>query len=718
MTKRTAVILVLVICLLAAVPALAANVFKFADQTVTVYADETIQAALEQDGSFLEGTVAFKSANQKIFTVDGAGNVTGVAPGAANLIAELTQNGKVVRKATVKVNVLRRVTKVTLNTTNLQVFEPDDESILPLLKPIEDPENPGMTLPQTNRILVVAAGKGFRAAATITPADVRDKNFTVTSSDLGVLRVNGTTVTGMQPGECDLTIASRQDPDVTEVFHVLVTQPVKRLQITAPAKTVPAGGSLQLTAVVTPDNATIQNVEWSSRNEKAATVDANGVVTGLVKGTVTIEAKATDGSGVKAQIALTVIQDVTQVSITETNPTVATGNRIQLHATALPSNANDKRVVWTSSDESIATVRNGVVTGMKAGDCYITCTSQSNPAVSDSIPVHVIQMVTRINVLNPRGFSVKVGESAQLEWEVLPEDATIKDVTFRSRAPQVATVDANGIVTGLSKGPANIEINPTDGGKARTVFQVNVIQPVTGIEPMRDRYFAQLGGSRKVGANIHVLPRNANNQKILWSTGDPNVASVNMNNGVVTGHWAGTTTLTATSEDGGYTTSATLIVGDFDRMIVTGTPQVTNDNKIKLSFGNMSSEFIVTKIYFRVDCYDTMRNPMVCNTDGTSTYFSGYYPLEVYPSEWTQHLRFVFSDYVETGYLGYVVVRVTGFEFDNGQKWNIPEEKQEEYAVRSNDSSHIGEPTPTPIPTLAPPEPTPAPEGETDSGNG
>ena len=132
----------------------------------------------------------------------------------------------------------------------------------------------------------------------------------------------------------------------------------------------------------------------------------------------------------------------------------------------------------------------------------------------------------------------------------------------------------------------------------------------------------------------------------------------------------------------------------------------------------MSSEFIVTKIHFRVDCYDTMRNPMVCNTDGVSTYFSGYYPLEVYPSEWTQHGRFVFSDYVETGFLGYVVVRVTGYEFDNGQKWNIPEAKQEEYAVRSNDSSHIGEPTPTPIPTLAPPEVTPAPEAEAESGNG
>ena len=716
MTKRTAAILVLILCLLAAIPAMAVDVFKFTDQAITVYADETVQPSIEQDGRFAEGTLVYKSANAKVFTVDEAGTVTGVAPGAANLQAELQQNGKTVRRATVRVNVLRRVTKITTNTTNLQVYEPDDETITPLLKPIEDPENPGQTLPQTNRILVLPAGKNVRLTTTITPADVKNRNFTVTSTDLGILKVNGATVAAVQAGECDLTIASQQNPEITEVFHVLVTQPVKKLQITAPEKTVSAGGTLQLTAAVTPDNATIQAVEWSSRNEKAATVDSNGIVTGIARGNVTIDAKAADGSGVRASITLAVTQDATDITIKETDVTVATGRRAaQLHVTVLPANANNKYVDWHSSDESIATVRNGVITGVRAGECTVTCTSQSNPGVSASIPVRVIQMANRINVLNPRGLSFNVGETAQLEWEVLPDDTTIKDVTFKSRRPEVATVDANGIVTGLSKGQANIEINSTDGSGVRAVFQVNVIQPVTGIEPLPDRFFAQLDGYRSVRNATRVIPRNANNQRINWSVADPTIATVNGNN--VYGYRTGNTILTATSDDGGYTTSTQLVVADFDRMIAIGSPQVTDDNKIKLSFGNMSMEYIVKKIYFKVDCYDTMRNPMICNTDGVSTFFNGYYPIELYPSEWTQHGRFVFSDYLNTGYLGYVVVKVTGYEFDNGQKWNIPEEKQEEYAVRSNDSSHIGEPTPTPVPTFGP-DATPAPESEANSGNG
>ena len=711
MTKRTAVILVLVICLLAAVPALAANVFKFSEQTVTVYADETVQPLLEQDGSFAEGTVVFKSANAKVFTVDEAGTVTGVAPGYANLVAELQQNGRVVKKASMRVTVIRRVSKITLNTTNLQVFEPDDGSILPLLK--QDPE----AEPLTNRILVLAAGKGFRAAATVTPADVKNKNYEITSSDLGIVKVSGVNVTAVQPGECELTIASKQDPEVTETFHVLVTQPVKKLQITAAAKSLPAGGTLQLLTEVTPDNATIQNVEWKSRNEKVATVDANGVVSGIARGNVTIEAVAVDGSGVKAQITLTVYQDVTELTIKETNVTVATQQRsAQLHVTVLPTNANNKKLVWSSSDESIATVHKGTITGVKAGDCSIICTSDSNPAVSASIPVHVIQLAKQISVLNPKGLSFNVGESVQLEWEVLPEDTTNKEVTFKSRGTKIASVDANGIVTGLSRGQTNIEVHAADGGKAHTSFLVNIIQPVTGIESLPDRYFAQLDDSRRISNAVHVIPKNANNQRIYWTVADSTIASVN--GGYVYGHRTGQTTLTATSEDGGYSTSTELIVADFDRMIVIGTPQVTDDNKIKVSFGNMSREYIVNKIHFKVECFDTMRNPMVCNTDGVSTFFNGYYPLEVYPSEWTEHGRFQFPDYLNTGNLGYVIVTVTSYEFDNGQKWNIPEEKQEEYAVRSNDSSHIGEPTPTPFPTFGPPETTPSPKGEAESGNG
>ena len=719
MTKRTIAILILAACLLAAVPAMAANVFRFTDQAVTVYVGESVQPALEQDGKFAEGTLVFKSLNTNLFTVDESGTVTGVAPGTASLQAELLQDGRSAGKTAVRVTVSRRVTKVTLDTRNLQVYEPYDAKIMPLLRqypgaePVQDETGPeteesGETeagqaeepeeIPAAERILVLAAGKGFRASVAVTPENVsnQDKKVTLESSDVGVVKIAGMQVTALQPGECELTITSVQNPEVTEQFHVLVTQPARRIQITSPAKTVSVGGTLQLDTVFTPDNATIQDAVWTSKNEKVAVVDENGVVTGVARGNVTIEATAADGSGARAQIALTVNQGVTGITISEDSVRVAAGRRsAQLHVTVLPSNANNRRVVWSSSDESVATVRNGTVTGVKAGDCYVTCTSESDPDVSATIPVHIVQLVTRIAFLNEKGLSFNVGETAQLEWEVFPADATDKDVTFSSRAPKVASVDANGVVTGLSKGQANIEVRAADGSNVRAVYRVNVIQPVTGIETMKDHYYAQLGDYRRISNFTRVLPRNANNQRIWWTSSNPQIASIH-NNRSAYGHRRGQVTLTATTEDGGFTASTTLIVDDFDRMIRIEKPWITEDNKIKLSFGNTSPEYIVNKIYFRVECFNTEREPMICNEDGKSTYFDGTYPLELYPGEWTQHGQFRFGKYKNTGLLGYITVTITGYEFDNGQRWSISEEKQEKYAIRSDDSPFMDDP-PEPV---------------------
>ena len=718
MMRKTIAILILAVCLLVIVPALAANVFRFTDQAVTVYVGESVQPAIEQDGRFAEGTLAFKSLNTKLFTVDESGTVTGVAPGIANLQAELLQDGKTIGKTAVRVTVSRRVTKVTLDTRNLQVYEPYDAKITPLLKQytgierVQDETDPeeneeaeaGETEEQeeirtADRILVLAAGKGFRAVVAVTPDNVsyQDKKVTLESSDVGVVKIAGMQVTAIQPGECQLTITSVQNPEVTERFHVLVTQPAKRIQINAPTKTVSAGGTLQLSTVFTPDNATIQNAIWTSKNEKVAVVDENGVVTGVARGNVTIEAAAADGSGARAQIVLTVTQGVTGITIKEDSVRVATGRRSsQLHVTILPSNANNRRIVWSSSDESIATVRNGTVTGVKAGDCYVTCTSESDPGVSATIPVHIVQLMTRITVLNQKGLSFNVGETAQLEWEVFPENATDKEVTFTSRAPKVAAVDANGIVTGLSKGQANIELHAADGSNVRAVFRVNVIQPVTGIESMKDHYYAQLNDYRRISNFTRVLPRNANNQRIWWTSSNPQIASIH-NNRSAYGHRRGEVILTATTDDGGFTASTTLIVDDFDRMIRVDKPRITDDNKIKLSFGNTSPEYIVNKIYFRIRCFDTMREPMICNEDGKSTYFDGTYPLELYPGEWTRHGQFKFGKYKNTGLLGYITVTITGYDFDNGQHWSLSEEKQVEYAIRSDDSKFIEEPTPEPV---------------------
>ena len=224
---------------------------------------------------------------------------------------------------------------------------------------------------------------------------------------------------------------------------------------------------------------------------------------------------------------------------------------------------------------------------------------------------------------------------------------------------------------------------------------MTILKPVEGIEPLPYQYYAQIGWSTNIRANAY--PSDASNLRILWSSSDESigtVTSVGTAYGRISGRNRGWFTVTATTEDGGYSTSTNVLVDDFDGMVMVGGAYIDNNNKIRLVFYNMNWTVTVNRVYFRIDAYDTQGYPMVCNTDGVSTSFDGSYPLALAPGGHTEHGRFNFHNFQTTGLYGYVVVTITGYEFDNGQKWWIPEENQVPY--RSTDSVHMWEPTPAP----------------------
>ena len=705
--KLTAILMVTVLVLLAAAPAMAANIFAFAERTITIFEEEEVTPVLNREGTFEEGEIEFSSGNPKVAVVSADGTVTAVGKGKSTITAALKQNGKVVRKATTEIRVSRRVTKVTLNMKNISFYEQGDPEIAGLVGEVspEAAENP---------VIVIAAGKSINLSAVCTPEDATNRRVSFSSTDVGVAKIAGeASLRGVQRGECELVVASVQNPEITQVFHVVVIDPVKKITIEAPSKTIFAGESMGLDAICAPDTASIKKVTWSSRQPAVATVDENGTVTGLKKGSVSIEAKATDGSGVAGTITLKVAQDVTEIQLKQADVTVAVKRTVQVNATVLPRDADTKTLTWESSDESIATVKNGVISGKKAGTCLVTATSVSNPSVTATVNVTVVQPVTKISFVTPTGLSFPIRTSQQLDWIVEPEDATIKDVTFKSNYPKIATVDENGLVTGVSKGTATITVTATDGSNRSASYKVNITQPVEGVQLARPVYYVQrsvAGRERRTNIRATVLPKNANNQKVYWEVDDPYFATVRSNGtatGSVTGWEDGITTITAITDDGGFTASAQIQIADFDGAVIVESLQITDDNKIRISLRNISG-FTISKVFFRVDCFDTMNNPMIYNTDGVSTGFDGSYPLTLQPGERTTHGQFNFGQFMDTGTLGAVILTVTGYQFDNGQTWEIPAE----YRIPSQPyySRYMWTPTPAP---LLPEEPA-VPEGETN----
>ena len=166
------------------------------------------------------------------------------------------------------------------------------------------------------------------------------------------------------------------------------------------------GQTLQLTATVTPDNATNKSVTWTSSNTAVATVSSTGLVTAVANGTATITATTADGSNKTATCTVTVNipVPVTGITLNKTTATLTSkGPTLQLSATVTPSNATNKSVTWTSSNTAVATVSNiGLVTAVGAGTATITAAATDGSGITATCKVTVIAIEATFNGSNAK----------------------------------------------------------------------------------------------------------------------------------------------------------------------------------------------------------------------------------------------------------------------------------------------------------------------------
>ena len=228
---------------------------------------------------------------------------------------------------------------------------------------------------------------------------------------------------------------------------------VKNLKITNGIVCIRVGESITLKTTITPSNATNKNVTWSTNNKTVATVSSKGVVKGLKAGTVTITATSKDNKKIKATCKITVNPkvSVTGLKITNGNVSIPFGGSITLKTTITPSNATNKGVTWSSSDNKTATVSSsGVVKGLKAGTVTITATSKDNSKINHSCKITVeppYVPVKSLKITNGGYLTLLRGEKITLKTTVTPSNATNKDVTWSSSNPLVAKVSSSGVVT-------------------------------------------------------------------------------------------------------------------------------------------------------------------------------------------------------------------------------------------------------------------------------
>ncbi len=238
---------------------------------------------------------------------------------------------------------------------------------------------------------------------------------------------------------------------------------------------------------------------------------------------------------------------VEKITLTPESMSLRVGAQGQFTPTIAPENADNRTVQFESSSPGIASVDGtGLVTALQAGTALITCRAKDGSGVVATASVTVVQTVTGIS-MTPAAMTMAVQDTKQLNVTVSPDNAANKKVSYSSSNPAVASVSSSGLVMAVSQGVATITVTSEDDSNKKATCVVTVGVPVSSITLALKACTLDTGASTTLLAS--VLPADATNPALLWSSSDTDVATVT-SKGVISAWKAGTAVITVKAADG------------------------------------------------------------------------------------------------------------------------------------------------------------------------
>ena len=247
---------------------------------------------------------------------------------------------------------------------------------------------------------------------------------------------------------------------------------------------------------------------------------------------------------------------VSDIQIEEKDLTINVPDTYTLHVAVLPENADNKTLTWFSSDESVVTVKDGVLTAMQPGTATITASATDGAKVSAVCEVNVQQLVTGVG-LSEKHIALFPGKNHTLNASVTPENADNKTLTWSSSDKSIVSVE-NGKLTAKQLGHAVVTATATDGSKVYDRCEVMVIQPVAEIVLSENVLEMKVGKNYTLQAN--ALPEDAGNRNLIWKSENDEIVTA-FGYGNLSAKAEGTTKIIASATDGsGVSAECTVIV--------------------------------------------------------------------------------------------------------------------------------------------------------------
>lgn len=406
---------------------------KIAESNLTMNAGEYyyLNAILTPANSTTEG-LSWECIDTNVATVASNGRVTAKAAGRTVIIAK-TDNGAT---SYCTLTVLQAVTGLSI----------------------------------TEKKVTIDVGDKISLVTKFIPETASNTKVTWTSSDDDIATVNQYGEVVGQHGGVAVIECMTDDGGYNAYSIVTVDEKVTDLVIDPEEYILGKGKTYKLTATISNTTASHKEVEWYSSDEDIVTVDQNGKIRGINNGTAIITAYALDGSDAEATCEVTVVNQVTGLTMNVTSITLIQGNTYRLNATVKPATATLNTPNWETENENIALVdEDGVVTAIAPGSVWITAKAQDNSGkyckcfVTVIAPIPATQITTMVSevVMAP-------GERKVVVAKATPANTT-DSMMWTSSDESVATVDPKtGEIRAVSPGNCSI-IVMSDSGKRATI---------------------------------------------------------------------------------------------------------------------------------------------------------------------------------------------------------------------------------------------------------
>lgn len=455
---------------------------------------------------------------------------------------------------------------------------------------------------EKNVIMTVGDTYSILENSNIPGANIFEYYYDQGNSNIAA--VNNTTgiITARRNGTARLRLVYKTAQNLYDIDDVFINEIfinvtiIDGIALSTTSATIYTAGSLLLNALVTDPT---QPIIWSSSDPTIVTV-VNGLVTGKKAGSAIITARQTiNGIAKKATCEITVQLSVATITVNPAVITLPIGAYQTLHATITPQNLSGVILRWQSSNDAIVTVvessaLTATVQGVAGGHAVISAINQDNVVVG-YCHVSVQQSVTSI-VLSETGVFIALNTNRlQLRATVYPENALNKAVTWTSTDPAKAKVDSNGLVTLLKPGTVTILAVSADNPKATAMCNLTILIPVVSVAMDEKEKIMYVGQTTRLSYTL--LPANANNNSVIWTTTNSKVATVDAT-GKVSAKSVGTTVIILKTLDGGFSVYCTLTVkrtatgvkfdvsdlelkaGQSYNIITTMTPKDSTDNAL------------------------------------------------------------------------------------------------------------------------------------------